>query len=215
MAPVTCLLHFSPHDMKTWIVTGGVGCGKSAVLDLLQAQAGAAVFSCDDEVRRLLDTPPVLAALEREFGPEAVVAGPGGGRADRAWLRAHVFAGVEPRARLEALLHPGVLASLAAARGRACEAGCNLFLAEVPLYYEIDATVSADLVLVVASSHAVQVRRLMESRGLDEPIIEKMLRAQWPIEAKVDRADVVIWNDGCRAALEAQALTLARQLRQE
>lgn len=201
--------------MKTWIVTGGVGCGKSAVLDLLQAQAGAAVFSCDDEVRRLLDTPPVLAALEREFGPEAVVAGPGGGRADRAWLRAHVFAGVEPRARLEALLHPGVLASLAAARGRACEAGCNLFLAEVPLYYEIGATVSADLVLVVASSRAVQVRRLMESRGLDEPIIEKMLRAQWPIEAKVDSADVVIWNDGCRAALEAQALTLARQLRQE
>ncbi len=201
--------------MKTWIVTGGVGCGKSAVLDLLQARAAAAVFSCDDEVRRLLDTPPVLAALERAFGPEAVVAGPEGRRANRAWLREQVFAGQAARERLEALLHPSVLAALEAARGRAEAAGCNLFLAEVPLHYEIGGTVSADLVLVVASSRAVQVRRLMESRGLDEPIIEKMLRAQWPIEAKVDRADVVIWNDGCRAALEAQALTLARQLRQE
>ncbi len=201
--------------MKTWIVTGGVGCGKSAVLDLLQAQTGAAVFSCDDEVRRLLDTPAVLAALEREFGPEAVAEVAGVRRAHRAWLREQVFAGEGERARLEALLHPGVLAALEVARGRAEAAGCNLFLAEVPLYYEIGATVSADLVLVVASSRAVQVRRLMESRGLDEPIIEKMLRAQWPIEAKVDRADVVIWNDGCRAALEAQALTLARQLRQE
>lgn len=201
--------------MKTWIATGGVGCGKSAVLDLLQAQAGVAVFSCDDEVRRLLDTPPVLAALEREFGPEAVAEVAGVRRAHRAWLREQVFAGEGERARLEALLHPDVLAALEVARGRAEAAGCNLFLAEVPLYYEIGATVSADLVLVVASSRAVQVRRLMESRGLDEPIIEKMLRAQWPIEAKVDRADVVIWNDGCRAALEAQALTLARQLRQE
>jgi dephospho-CoA kinase len=201
--------------MKTWIVTGGVGCGKSAVLDLLQRQAGAALFSCDEEVRRLLDTPSVLAALEREFGPEAVHEGPDGRRADRAWLRARVFAGDGERARLEALLHPAVLAALEAARSRAGAAGCNLFLAEVPLHYEIGASVSADLVLVVASSRTVQVRRLMESRGLDEPIIEKMLRAQWPIEAKVDRADVVIWNDGCRAALEAQALTLARQLRQE
>jgi len=51
----------------------------------------------------------------------------------------------------------------------------------------------------------------MESRGLDESIIEKMLRAQWPIEAKVEKADVVIWNDGDRAALEAQVLTLVRQ----
>ena len=201
--------------MKTWILTGGVGCGKSAVLDLLGAQAGAAVFSCDDEVRRLLDTPPVLAALEREFGPEAVVAGPDGHLADRAWLRAQVFGNEAARSRLEALLHPVVLAALEDARRRSGAAGCNLFLAEVPLHYEIGGTVSADLVLVVASSRAVQVRRLMESRGLDEPIIEKMLRAQWPIEAKVDRADVVIWNDGCQAALEAQALTLTRQLRQE
>jgi dephospho-CoA kinase len=201
--------------MKSWIVTGGVGCGKSAMLDLLRAQAAAAVFSCDDEVRRLLDTAPVLAALEREFGPEAVAGAADGRRANRAWLREQVFAGQAERVRLEALLHPAVLAALETARRRAEAAGCNLFLAEVPLHYEIGATVSADLVLVVASSRAVQVRRLMESRGLDEPIIEKMLRAQWPIEAKVDRADVVIWNDGCRAALEAQALTLARQLRQE
>lgn len=201
--------------MKTCILTGGVGCGKSAVLERLKAETGAAAFSCDDEVRHLLDTPPVLAALEREFGPGAVGEGPQGRRADRAWLRAHVFAGEGERARLEALLHPAVLAALEVARERARSAGCNLFLAEVPLHYEIGATVSADLVLVVASSRTVQVRRLMESRGLDEPIIEKMLRAQWPIEAKVNRADVVIWNDGCRAALDAQALTLARQLRQE
>ena len=213
MASVTCLLLFP--GMKTWIITGGIGCGKSAVLSLLQRQTGAAVFSSDDEVRRLLDSPATLSALEREFGTEAVRQEGQERRVDRAWLRDRVFASEAARSRLEALLHPGVLAALEAARSRAGQAGCNLFLAEVPLHYEIGGTVSADLVLVVASSRAVQVRRLMESRGLDEPIIEKMLRAQWPIEAKVDRADVVIWNDGCLAALEAQALTLTRQLRQE
>jgi len=88
--------------------------------------------------------------------------------------------------------------------------GAELFLAEVPLHYEIGITVTADLIIVVAASQTVQVRRLMERRGLEEPIIGQMLRSQWPIEAKVERADVVIWNDGDTAALEAQMLTLAR-----
>jgi dephospho-CoA kinase len=81
----------------------------------------------------------------------------------------------------------------------------------VPLHYEIGGTVSADLIIVVAASPEVQKRRLMERRGLDESIIEQMLRAQWPIEAKVERADVVIWNEGDLSALEAQVLTLVRQ----
>lgn len=89
--------------------------------------------------------------------------------------------------------------------------GKELFLAEVPLHYEIGETITADLVIVVAASRAMQVRRLMERRGLEEPIIEQILRSQWPIEAKVEKADVVIWNDGDEAALEAQVLTLLRQ----
>lgn len=88
----------------------------------------------------------------------------------------------------------------------------NLFLAEVPLHYEIGATVSADFVIVVASSRSVQVRRMMEVRGLDEPTVHKFLDAQWPVEAKVERADIVIWNDGSPASLEAQVLTLASPL---
>jgi dephospho-CoA kinase len=90
----------------------------------------------------------------------------------------------------------------------------NLFLAEVPLHYEIDSTVSADFVIVVASSRSVQVRRMMETRGLDEQTVHKFLEAQWPIEAKVERADAVIWNDGSLASLEAQVLTLASPLLQ-
>jgi dephospho-CoA kinase len=118
------------------------------------------------------------------------------------------------RAELEAILHPHVLAALESSRSEALQAGVKVFLAEVPLHYEIGATVSADLVIVVASSPSVQVRRMMETRGLDEHTVQKFLQAQWPIEAKVERADAVIWNDGSLASLEAQVLTLASPLLQ-
>jgi dephospho-CoA kinase len=55
---------------------------------------------------------------------------------------------------------------------------------------------------------------MMETRGLDEHTVQKFLQAQWPIEAKVERADAVIWNDGSLASLEAQVLTLASPLLQ-
>lgn len=200
--------------MKTWVITGGVACGKSQAGELLKSTLGtsASWFSSDREVQRLLDQPDIVQSLTSLFGPQSTVAGEGGLRANRDWLRTAVFGDAHVRQRLEDLLHPRVLASLESERSRlAAEGSGNLFLAEVPLHYEIGAAVSADLVIVVAASRAVQVRRLMDRRGLDESIIEQMLRAQWPIDAKVERADVVIWNDGDLAALEAQVLTLARQ----
>lgn len=194
-----------------------MGCGKSRVLKILLEAGGirAVGFSADQEVSRLLDTQSVQDELIQLFGPESVKLEAGERRMDRAWLRRHVFADNARRLALEELLHPAVFSAFESGRAAAEAAGRNLFLAEVPLHYESQSTLSADLVVVVASSRPVQVRRLMESRGLDETIIEKMLSAQWSIEAKVERADVVIWNDGSMEALEAQALTLARQLSQE
>ena len=55
---------------------------------------------------------------------------------------------------------------------------------------------------------------MMETRGLNELNVQQFLDAQWPIEAKVERADAVIWNDGSAASLEAQVLTLASPLLQ-
>lgn len=199
--------------MHSWILTGGVGCGKSSCAQALMSRLGekARFFSADTEAQRLLDEPATLDALRELFGPEAVAGQGVDARASRPWLRQRVFGDAEARTRLEGLLHPAVLSSLEGAREAARGGGVELFLAEVPLHYEIGGSVSADLIIVVAASRAVQVRRLMERRGLEEPVIEKMLRSQWPIEAKVERADVVIWNDGATEALEAQVLTLARQ----
>ncbi|MGV3662784.1 MAG: dephospho-CoA kinase [Prosthecobacter sp.] len=199
--------------MKSWIITGGVGCGKSHVMKVLGKMTGrfSTFFSADAAVKEIIELPSVVEEIKKEFGAELAGKEP---QALRDWLRENVLPAPAKRARLEGILHPPVLAALEAARKTAREEGVNLFLAEVPLHYEIGSTVSADFVIVVASSRSVQVRRMMENRGLDEPTVQKFLDAQWPIEAKVERADSVIWNDGSLASLEAQVLTLASPLLQ-
>jgi dephospho-CoA kinase len=140
------------------------------------------------------------------------VAKDGSGASLKAWLRANVLPDRQLRAQLEAILHPYVLRTLEELRRKA---GGNLLVAEVPLHYEIGEVISADLIIVVAASRSVQVRRMMENRGLDEATARAFLNAQLPIETKVEKAEVVIWNDGDPSALECQTLLLANLLNLE
>lgn len=202
--------------MTSCIITGGIGCGKSFLTARLQALLGHGVeiFSSDEAARSVMDEPGIQALLTSTFGESILEMAGSVSHVSRTKLRGLVFQDKTARDKLETIIHPGVLTALEKGRKQAREAEAELFLAEVPLHYEIGASVKADLVIVVASSRTVQARRLMERRGLDDAIIEQILRSQWPIEPKVEKADMVIWNDGDLAAFEAQVLTLARQFRQ-
>ncbi len=203
--------------MKTWIITGGAACGKSNVTSLLRDLLGMNVawFSADQIVKLAFKDSGFVALLEATFGEQILISGPatGGELVDRRWIREHVLPFAELRLQLEGIIHPHVLTALADEQKTALEAQINLLVAEVPLHYEIGGTVLADLVIVVAASQSVQVRRMMENRGLDEHAVQTFLNAQWPIEAKAERADVVIWNDGDISALKAQVLALTGHIR--
>jgi len=202
--------------MKMLLITGGVGTGKSAFMKFVRqvVRHRVAVFSADQAVQELYQFSSFKKVLANLFGDQVLIRKSAGGEpeVDRAWIRDHVLPFPEARRALEGGVHGRVLEMLRGTCDRAQNAGEKVFVAEVPLHYEIGGVISADLVIVVAASRSVQVRRMMENRGLDEATTQAFLNAQWPIEAKVEKADVVIWNDGDPSALECQTLLLANLL---
>lgn len=206
--------------MKCAILSGGIAAGKTTVVGLLKSKLAAGVqwFLADECIKEAYARRDERRALINAFGGQMrlderkAIEDDASGERLKMWLRESVLPSEERRRRLESILHPHVLHVLEGLRQK--REG-NLLVAEVPLHYEIGETISADLVIVVAASRSVQVRRMMENRGLDEATTLAFLDAQWPIEAKVDKADMVIWNDGDPSALECQTLVLANLLNLE
>ncbi|MCB1226065.1 MAG: dephospho-CoA kinase [Verrucomicrobiales bacterium] len=196
--------------MKRWILTGGIACGKSMVLNSLHQQKGIRTFSSDLAVHELLDEDRVRTAILDRFGAEVFGLD---GKVDRRKLGKQVFGENEARLWLENLIHPLVfdrLESDAAAAESMAEV--HLFVAEIPLHYEVKSPVGADRVVAVLCSPERQLQRLMSHRGLTRDKSESILRVQMPILEKATHADVVIWNDGSPEAVQRQVELLIAQI---
>jgi transcription termination factor Rho len=161
-----------------------------------------AIFDCDEAVHRLLEADAEVAAIVSEaFGREALDER---GRIDRHFLRGRVFADDAARLRLEAILHPRVRQECLDSLEQAGKRGAELFVADVPLFFEKGFDFGQTQVLVVASSRSTQIQRLKARSGFDDLLIESILAAQLPVQEKMSRADVVFWNEGPPAVLRSQ-----------
>jgi len=196
--------------MQFWIITGGAASGKSRFCEMLaRLQPGTLVFSSDEEVHRCLASPEIAARVAALFGAGFVSAD---ASIDRAKLRDLVFKDSGARRELERLLHPmvfaGMKAQLLAARAKAA----NLFLAEVPLFFESGGEVESDLTVVVAAQVQFQSQRIVDKRGLTDLAAARIIQAQLPLESKIALAGAVVWNEGDPRLLEMQAEFLLQQL---
>ncbi|HSH38525.1 MAG TPA: dephospho-CoA kinase [Chthoniobacterales bacterium] len=193
-------------------ITGGIATGKTAFSQLVRELVPQALFfDADAAARHLTDNDPEARALiAKAFGSQIYSLE---GHLNRAELRAIVFADPEKKQALEQILHPRIRRQWAA-EAEVRRDSNELFLADIPLLYETGGEALCDRVVVVACSPRVQLERLMARSSLDRAAAEQMIAAQMPLEAKVARADHVIWNNGSRAILREQAETLTTHWRQ-
>jgi dephospho-CoA kinase len=178
--------------MKVYGLTGGVGMGKSTS-DKLLRDRGMAVLDTDGIARQLVEPgQPALAEIQGLFGVDIVDVE---GRLRRNELARIVFADPDARMRLERILHPRIRAIWQEQIEKWRAEGRQQAVVVIPLLFETKAEGRFDAVLCVACTAATQRRRL-EARGWDSQQVEQRIRAQWPIEKKMELANYVIWTEG-------------------
>jgi transcription termination factor Rho len=195
--------------MQVMALTGGIASGKSTVCRFLREfLPSIVIFDCDSAVHRMLDGDAEVSTIIAEtFGDQAL---DGQGRIDRHFLRGRVFADKAARMRLEGILHPRVKQECLASLESAATRGAELFVADVPLFFEKGFDIGQDQVLVVASSRATQVQRLKGRGAFEDSLIESILAAQLPVQEKMSLADVVFWNEGPQSVIRSQVRRFAQ-----
>lgn len=178
--------------MLSIFVTGGIGSGKSTLMEFLK-EKGAGIVLADEVGHENLHNPEMKAELVQAFGKEILDTN---GEIIRSELAARAFATPEDTARMDAITQPRLYE------------GCLRHVASVSQTHEVvvlemaildgrdDFYKHADIVVAVTTSPEVRVRRLMESRGFSEEDARNRLASQVPEENRLAIADVVFTNDG-------------------
>jgi dephospho-CoA kinase len=199
-----------PGRVRRVALTGGIATGKSHVRSRFE-HLGVPTIDSDVLAREAVAPGTAgLAAVAGRFGRDVLQPD---GSLDRHALAKVVFSDPESRKALEAIVHPYV-------RRRTDEWFATLdprrhpyAIADIPLLYEVHRDRDFDSVIVVACSPETQLRRVLD-RGISEPEARQRLAAQWPLDAKIARADHVIHTDGRFEETDRQVQALHARLSQ-
>lgn len=168
-----------------WILTGGIGSGKSTTAQLLR-ERGAEVIDADQIGHRLLEPGGAGYVPVAERWPEAVI----NQEIDRRVLGRIVFGSPEDLEHLEGILHPLISDKLETC---AATSASEVVVVEVSVPRSLyDDAVG---VIVVDAPEVLRRMRLSE-RGMDIVEIDQRLDSQPTRQEWLSRADFVIDNSG-------------------
>ena len=183
-------------------LTGGIGSGKSTVAHML-ARHGATLIDADAISRAATAAGgAAISAIRMQFGVGVINAD---GAMNRDVMRQRVFADVNAKLQLEAIIHPLVSQESVRQAQLARQAGSAWVVFDIPLLVESRRwRQQLDKVLVVDCEEATQVSRVMaresaengNNNGWTRDAIEKVIAQQASRAQRLAAADWVIYNDG-------------------
>lgn len=179
-------------------LTGGVGSGKSRILEALKESFHAAILQTD-LVAKELEEPgqPGFEALKKTFGDEIVDET---GRLRREAMVRLVFGDHKTREQINALIHPLVWEFVKQWSRQAEE---SVVVVESALLTENPQNFFTE-VWYVHTSKENRIRRLMDSRGYSMERCIRMIEGQPSEEEYRRQADYVIDNNGTEEEIYSQ-----------
>lgn len=163
--------------MKIIGITGGIGSGKSTVLNLLRDKYQAYIVEADRVAHDLME--PGQAAYEKikAVFPETVFHADG--TINRAALGQMVFQDTDRLKQLNEIVHPAVKAWIRNEIEQQKQSGsCHLFVIEAALLIEDGYTAICDEIWYVYVEESIRIKRLMESRGYTEEKCRAVMKNQ-------------------------------------
>lgn len=181
--------------MKIIGITGGVGSGKSRILQYFEEKPDTVVYEAD-QIAFLLqkkDGGVCYPDIVTEFGTSILALD---GEIDRKKLGAMVFSDAKKLQRLNEIVHPAVKETVKRKIMRCKEQNIRVFVLEAALLIEDHYEEICDELWYIHTEEPIRIQRLKESRGYTEEKIRSMMEAQLPERVFYQHCQTVIENSG-------------------
>ena len=180
--------------MKIIGITGGVGAGKSTVLDHLEKQYNACVLQAD-KIGHLVMEPGGICygQVIALFGKQIIK---NDKTIDRKMVSDVVFAHEEMRQKLDDIIHPAVKSYILDKIEEQKKAGCTLMIVEAALLLEDHYDAFCDKVWYIHTDQEIRIERMMSSRGYTREKAENIIARQATEGFFREHADYIIQNNG-------------------
>ena len=178
-------------------ITGGTGCGKTTLLNLIRKQGGL-VLDCDAIYHQLLQTDTaMLSAIEARF-PGVVEEG----ILNRKKLGAIVFADEQALLDLNAITHTAVKQKVL----QQLEAKPSLAAIDAIGLFEGGLGELCDVTVAVTAPMDARISRLMARDGITEDYARSRIAAQHPDDWFRQHCNVTLENDGSIDSFQAKCI---------
>nr|WP_308648624.1 dephospho-CoA kinase [uncultured Agathobacter sp.] len=190
--------------MKFIGITGGVGAGKSAILDYLKNKPDTKVMLADEIAHELMvPGTQCYDRLKAEFGTEDIYQKDG--FFDRIKLAQVIFSDDEKRKKLNGIVHPAVRKYvIGQAAYERKEGKIKLLVLEAALLIEEHYDEICDELWYIYTSEENRRIRLKKQRNYSDEKINEIFNSQLTDEKFRKACRVVIDNNGTIEAAEAQ-----------
>lgn len=189
----------------TVAITGGIGSGKSFLLDILK-EKGFSTLSCDKIAREIFEIRKIKKVLKTLF-PSAV-SGKIFLSVDRKKLSEIVFSDRHELDKLNALTHPVIIEETIK---RAKKMHSPVFV-EVPLLFEGGYQNLFDKIIVVTRAKSTRIKSVIERTRMDENDVLLRMKNQVDYDNMDLSPYVVINNDQTKQHLEKELYSLIQNL---
>ena len=184
-------------------ITGGTGCGKTTLLDLIREQGGM-VLDCDAIYHELLKTDPeLLSAIGTRF-PGTVT----GGELRRKKLGAIVFSDPAALADLNRISHGAVKRQVL----KRLEEKPALAAIDAIALFEGGLAELCDVTVAVCAARESRIARLMVRDGITQEYAQSRINAQNSDEWFREKCSHTLENNGSFHAFRAECIAFLREL---
>ncbi len=168
-------------------LTGGIGSGKTTIANYFKS-LGIPVYTADDEAKKVMKFPKIIASLKENFGEEIFK----NDNLNTKKLAKIVFNNPEKLNSLNKIVHPAVKKHFD--QWLLSHKDAPFIIKETAILFESGSYKYCDKIINVNSPMETRIKRVMERDKTTREDVLKRINNQWSEEQRSSKSDFVINN---------------------